>query len=60
MASKAQRRVTIRDAKRIHASAMLDMLASQLRESVDGRGKAPSPWRFDDWLRTYRDLYSGS
>lgn len=35
----------------------LDMLASQLRESLDGDGSRPSPWRLDDWMTEYRQAY---
>lgn len=31
----------------------LDMLATQLRESLSGGGAPPTSWRFDDWLARY-------
>ena len=35
----------------------LTMFASQLSGSLNGGGDPPSPWRIDDWLAGYRDLY---
>lgn len=37
----------------------LSMLASQIGEAADDKNnQLPNPWRFDDWLRAYRDVFS--
>lgn len=38
-------------------SEELDMMASQLRESLNADGARPSPWRFDDWITEYRQAF---
>ena len=58
--SVASHRVSKRDTLRNELRDELQMFASQLDEALHGHGDMPSPWRFDDWLNLYRDVYRPS
>lgn len=42
-------------------SNILAMLATQIDEHADDNAnQLPNPWKFDDWLRDYRDLFGST